>query len=250
MNKHKQHYALYKQEEEHSFKGWDFSHLDGRWEMEDLPWSYHKDVLSYLKAFDTLLDMGTGDGSILKSFNHPYTQTFVTEGYLPNYTLCKETLEPLGISVHFCDDDLLPFEDQCFDIITNRHESFNLNEVYRVLKPGGIFITQQVGSDNSKDLSKKLFGTDLITDESNRIHVQVEAAKSLHFEVLKAQEYHARLSFFDVKAIVYYAKIIEWEFPNFSVDTHFDNLLKLEDELLIKGTIDSIEHRYILVLRK
>ncbi|WP_365845908.1 hypothetical protein [Clostridium sp.] len=38
-----------------------------------------------------------------------------------------------------------PFEDNTFDIVINRHESYCVSEVKRILKTDGIFIAQQVG---------------------------------------------------------------------------------------------------------
>jgi hypothetical protein len=33
---------IYIQEEQHSFKGWDFSHINNRMREEELPWDYRK----------------------------------------------------------------------------------------------------------------------------------------------------------------------------------------------------------------
>lgn len=90
--------------------------------------------------------MGTGSGEFLLTMNHPYNLTSVTEAYTPNIKLCRETLLPLGITVaQTFNDNKLPFDNDVFDIIINRHSSFDLYEVNRVLKSGGYFITQQVG---------------------------------------------------------------------------------------------------------
>ncbi len=37
-------------------------------------------------------------------------------------------------------------------MVINRHEDFYVKELYRILKKDGIFITQQVGEDNDRDL--------------------------------------------------------------------------------------------------
>ncbi|GAB6169516.1 hypothetical protein JCM1393_19760 [Clostridium carnis] len=57
---------IWKNDEEMSFKGWDFSYLNGRWEDENLPWDYK----NYLKDNYELLDMGTGGGEFLLSLKH------------------------------------------------------------------------------------------------------------------------------------------------------------------------------------
>lgn len=120
----------WKQEEKRSFEGWDFSHLENRWKMAALPWDYEEIVKQHLDDSYELLDMGTGSGEVLLGFHHPYSRTYVTEGYLPNYRSCRERLEPLGVTVKFVkEDDLLPYPDESFDLIINRHESFRLDEV-------------------------------------------------------------------------------------------------------------------------
>ena len=71
--------------------------------------------------------------------------------------LCKKKLEPLGIEVkEIFNDSELPFEDNTFDMIINRHSSFYIKEIKRILKPNGIFITQQVGGKNNEKLSNAL----------------------------------------------------------------------------------------------
>ncbi|AYW47841.1 SAM-dependent methyltransferase [Tetragenococcus osmophilus] len=244
---------LWKQEAERSLEGWEFSYLDdsGRWEMEPLPWDYLEIVRQYLKETDRLLDMGTGGGEILLTLAHPYNKTSTTEGYLPNYQLCKKKLEPLGITVKFVnEDDHLPYPDGHFDMIINRHEAFRLDEVNRTLKHGGIFITQQVGCENSRALSKRLLKKELEVDFRNQLSYQLKQARKIGFEVLSSDEFYATLKFFDTGAIAYYASVIEWEFPNFSVDNCLDALMEVHHEIEGKGFVSSIEHRYMMVLGK
>jgi SAM-dependent methyltransferase len=138
-------------EEECKFnlQGWDFSAINGKWNEPDPPWNYKLIIKSYLKDTDILLDMGTGGGEVLLTFDHPYEKTYATEAYAPNYDLCLNTLSPLGITMaQTLPDDKLPFENETFEFVINRHESFDLHEVHRVLKNGGYFFTQQVSNKN------------------------------------------------------------------------------------------------------
>jgi hypothetical protein len=88
------------EEEQHAFHGWDFSHLQARWQREPLPWDYKSIVMEHLHPADRLLDMGTGGGEFLLSLGHPHENTAVTEAWPPNIRLCLEKLAPLGILVH------------------------------------------------------------------------------------------------------------------------------------------------------
>lgn len=242
---------VWKKEEQATFKGWDFSYLENRWDDEELPWNYEEILKKYLIPDYKLLDMGTGGGEFLLSLNHPYNNTSVTEMWTPNVELCKQKLEPLGIEVkQVFNDSQLPFEDNTFDIIINRHASFDINEVMRILKPNGIFITQQVGGKNNEILSKTLIKgfTPLYAD--NTLDNNLKNLENNLFEILYSNEYFPSLRFKDIGAIIYFAKIIEWEFPNFSVDDCFEELCKLNEDINVKGYVESIEHRYIIVSRK
>ena len=47
-------------------------------------------------------------------------------------------------------------EDESFDACINRHGDFDPKELCRVLKPNGLFITQQVGDRNDRDLVERV----------------------------------------------------------------------------------------------
>jgi len=244
----------WKAEESCSFKGWDFSHIDGRWESECMSWDYKEFVLSHLKSTDKLLDMGTGGGEFLLSLKHTHILTTVTESYPPNVILCKETLEPMGITVIGITDDNyteeLPFENNSFDIIINRHESYNISEVGRILKSGGYFITQQVGGENNYDLSSILIDDFKSKYSNHNLENNIALFKEARFEIIESLEEFPTIRFYDIGALVYFAKIIEWEFPNFSVDYCFDRLCKCQDIVDANGFIEGREHRFLIVAKK
>lgn len=70
------------------------------------------------------------------------------------------------------------------------------------------------------------------------------------FEIEKAEEVFTPVRFLDVGALVYFAKIIEWEFPDFSVDNSFDSLLQCQREIEATGFVQGTEHRFIIVAWK
>ena len=236
-------------EENHAFSGWDFSHLNGRQDYDPIPWDYRTEALEGLQPQHRLLDMGTGGGEFLMTLGHPYENTSVTEGYPPNLALCRERLEPLGVEVKesVAETDL-PFEDARFDRVINRHESYPVDEVFRVLKPGGKFVTQQVGGQNCFDLRERLG----FRVPENVFDVEHEAAKfeKAGFRILRAQENFNKLRFFDTGAVVFHAKIIEWEFPGFSVEKNWDQLVEIQREIEMRGFIECTEHRFLIVAEK
>lgn len=238
-------------EENTFFQGWDFSHLKGRWQHDSLSWDYDNIVRSYRQKSDNLLDMGTGGGEFLLSLEHPYELTYVTEAYPPNVEHCEKVLAPLGITVkQVFDDNKLPFECGFFDIVINRHESFDVQEVHRILKPQGIFITQQVGSEQGIDLRRALMPDAPYQPANHQLSNNVKIVKSQGFEILMKGEEFPITRFYDIGAIVYYAKAIEWELPSFSVEKYFPQLCDMQRQIKEKGSIENQEHRFFIVARK
>jgi SAM-dependent methyltransferase len=239
-------------EEKTSFQGWNFAHIEKRRLDEPLPWDFDKIIHQYLKTNSILLDMGTGGGEYLLNLNHPYQNTYATEAYLPNYELCKRTLSPRGIEIRqVFNGNYLPFENDMFDIIMNRHSSFDIKEVYRLLKPNGLFITQQVGWLNNKELSRFLISDfNEINSREHTLKSNILLIQKQGFIIQKGDEYFPKHKFFDIGALVYYAKIIEWEFPNFSVERCFEQLCILQSIIEKKGYVESKQHRFIIVAQK
>ena len=252
MNKEELKLIWKKEESTAHIKGWDFSHIHERYDEEhDLPWDYKEIVKQYLNDDCNLLDYDTGGGEFLLSLEHPFDKTSATEGYKPNVQLCKERLLPLGIHFKECNaPSAIPYEDETFDMIINRHGSFDAGELYRLLKKGGIFVTEQVGGDNERDLVEMVLpGTPKPFPHLN-LKEQRRVFEETGFHIIGAQEAYRPIRFFDVGAFVWFAHIIEWEFPDFSVDKCFERLLNMqkiiEDKEEIKGTV----HRFLIVARK
>lgn len=233
-------------------KGWDFSHLEGRYEEEqDLPWNYEAVIHKYLHPDARLLDIDTGGGEFLLSLKHPYKNTSATEGYPPNVDLCRSVLLPLGIDFKEAQDVCkLPFESSSFDMVINRHGDFDTRELFRILKPGGLFITQQVGAKNDRELVDLLLpGLDMPYPEQ---YVDKAAGRFLDsgFKILEAREAFPKIEFYDVGALVWFARIIEWEFPGFCVDACFENLCRAQRILEENGKLEASAYRYLLVALK
>lgn len=233
-------------------RGWDFSHIYGRYEEdENYPWDYKAIIRSALKSDSKLLDYDTGGGEFLLSLHHPYENTSATEGYPPNVQLCKERLLPLGIDLRVCSDaSSIPFGDGAFDMVINRHGDFDPIEIMRLLKPGGLFITQQVGSDNDRELVEAILPHTPRPFPHENLTEQKKAFERAGFQILRAEEAFRPIRFYDVGAFVWFARIIQWEFPGFSVDRCFDRLLGLQKTVERDGVIVGTAHRYLIVAKK
>ena len=233
-------------------RGWDFSHIEGRYKEEtDFPWDYRAVIGQYLKPEQSLLDIDTGGGEFLLSLGHPFENTAATENYPPNVQLCRQTLSPLGVDFRQADGKgALPYPDARFDMVIDRHGDFNPQEIRRVLKKGGLFITQQVGAENDRALVELLCGQIPLPYPQQYADKAAEAFRNAGFAIVRKEECFRPIRFYDVGALVWFARIISWEFDSFSVDTHLPQLLHAQSILETRGYLEGTTHRFLLVAQK
>ena len=146
--------------------------------------------------------------------------------------------------------DNMPFDDNSFDMIINRHGNYNVEELYRVIKPNGLFITQQVGSHNDRELIELLCPDSPKPFPNATLKKQSESFRNVGFSIIREEEAYRPIRFYDVGALVWFAKIIEWEFQSFSVENCFERLLQAQHILKRNGSIDGTIHRYLIVAKK
>ena len=243
--------AEWKREEDCAhIHGWDFSHIAGRYTEEtDVPWDYRQIILDHLRDDMRLMDIDTGGGEFLLSLGHPCASTAACEAYPPNARLCRERLLPLGIDFREGGADSLPFEDASLDMIINRHGDWNAAEIRRTLKKGGLFITQQVGAENDRELVRLLLGDIPLPFPEQYADKAARAFEAQGFDILDVRECFRPIVFYDVGALVWFARIIEWEFPGFSVDGCRDALFRAQRLIEDNGRIEGRIHRFLLAAR-
>ncbi len=227
--------------------GWDFSFVNNRVVSSPLTWSYHSEILKYIRKVDSVLDMGTGGGEFFSLLEPFPEKTYATEAYAPNYPIAKKKLEPLGVKVVKIEEGgNLPFEDKSFELIINRHEEYSSKEVYRILTDDGIFLTQQVGGTNDNWLREFFLG-DVISEyqEWNLEFAKTELQNN-GFKLLQAMECFPRKRIFDVGAIVFYLHAAPWEVPDFTVEKYKDKLYELHRQILNEGYIEYSSHRFLI----
>ena len=232
--------------------GWDFSHLHGRYTEEtDLPWDYKTIAQAHLPKDGRLLDVDTGGGEFLLSLGHPPALTSAAEGYPPNVALCRETLLPLGIDFRAGDGaQALPFPDHSFDLILNRHGDVLAGDVARLLKPGGYFVTEQVGAENDRELVDLLLGKLPLPYPDQTLERMARALTDAGLTICRGETCFRPILFYDVGALVWFARILPWEFPGFSVDACQAALFQAQEILEETGSIAGRIHRFLIVARK
>lgn len=237
--------------------GWDFSALDGRVHEEQPPWSYEVLAATALAGARDVLDMGTGGGEklmeLLRVSGHLPDHVVATEGWPPNLPVARANLAGHGIGVVAYDaetDRAMPFPAASFDVVLNRHEAYVAAQVHRVLRPGGVFVTQQVDGRDFEE-STRIFGT-----PQEYLHVNLadlrDEAEAAGLVVESAQEWSGTTAFTDVAALVHYFALVPWQAPaDFTVDGYLDILLALHREGPAVGRpVTFTSRRFHLVARR
>ena len=231
----------------HDFSGWDFSWTHGRWHEADTKWDYHQLVENKIPGVGAMLDMGTGGGEFLASLSRRPPLTCATESYLPNIPIARDRLEPLDVHVvAFEEDHALPLPDQKFELIINRHESYAVSELRRILKPEGQFITQQVGPLDCQQLNEFLAAPLDPKVEKWSLKTEIRPLEEAGFRVLRVEEDFPDSIFADIGVVVFYLKVIEWQIPNFSIQKYRDRLLAMHEHILSNGSFQAQAHRFLI----
>jgi SAM-dependent methyltransferase len=126
-------------------RGWDFSGLSEL--RQPVPWEYHEVVLRYLRSTDVVLDVGTGSGERLRDLAPFFRQGLGIDVDPEMVRLASETALAGQLRFLVCSEQLESIPG-IFDVIIDRQAPFDLGAVARHLRPGGYFLTQQVGERN------------------------------------------------------------------------------------------------------
>ncbi len=213
-----------------STEGWDLDRLGCRLAITPPPWDYRAMVAEHAGDALTMLDMGTGGGEWLATLPARPSQTLATECWPPNVSVAARRLAPLGVVLvqaegardnqdQRLDETVgrLPFRDDAIDLISNRHESFLSSEVARILRTGGVFVTEQVGSGSYDDLHELL---DLPAPTPGRwgLSLAIEQLAGVGLQVMASGSGFERATFADVGALAWYLRQVPWAAPGFDVD--------------------------------
>lgn len=231
--------------------GWDFSVIKNRSKEHPPTWSYPALARSHMRGITSMLDQDTGGGEVLSSFAPFPLHTWATESYPPNIPIAKKRLEPLGVQIISTSIiSSIPLLDSSLELVLNRHGGYSSDELFRLLKPGGIFLTQQVGGQNCIRLNELL--QDQVEFEyaywtKELITRQLSTAG---FMILTCLEDYPTLEFYDIGALVFFLRIVSWQIADFSIDKYRQKLLAIHQDILANEPLLVQEHRILVEAQK
>ena len=233
--------------------GWDFSEITKRTKVVGKKWDYIEIVKKYVNKETILLDIGTGGGELLLKIARFAKEAYGIDNSRGMIKTAKKNLmksKTSNVEFILADAKKLPFPQKYFDVVICRHSDFYPKEVFRVLKPDGIFITQQVGEKDKENI-KEIFGRGQSFGEGvgTLMNRYVQELKEVGFEILKKDTYNA---------VEYYANMIDLIFllkntpiiPNFDIKKDQKFLEEIERRYKTKEGIKTNSFRFLIICKK
>jgi SAM-dependent methyltransferase len=202
-----------------------------------------------------VLELQTGGGErlaeILSEVKRRPGTIVATEGWRPNAALARANLAAYGVSVLELDDEAsLPLPDNAFELVCARHPTTTLwEEIARVLRRGGTFFEQQIGSGTNRELAEFLMGPQPIL-ESQSAQRAAALAGQAGLEVTDLREESLSAVYFDIGAVVYFLRKVIWTVPDFSVEKYHDRLFALYEHIQQCGDFRSRAKRFLIEAMK
>jgi SAM-dependent methyltransferase len=241
-------------------EGWDFSKL--KREKEPLPWDYEDILKKYLKKSDRVLDIGTGGGELCITLAPFFNEGVGIDHSKERLGTARKKLPPnlkKKVSYLFMDAQRLDFKNETIDVVINRHAPIFADEIARVLKPGGYFISQQVGGENSENIFKT-FGWPPSGEywkgfwakkgfKPRNIENADKDFRKLGFQILSRQSAKTRYWFKDIPSLIFWLKSVPLP-EKFDLKKHWKIVNKFIQMYSTSKGIETNEHRELLVVRK
>ena len=228
-------------------EGWDFSWFEGRATEERPPWGYARLMAGLMAGATAALDVETGGGEVIATVAPRPPLLVATESWPPNVAVARDRLLPLGVHVvAVADAPALPFRAASFDLVVSRHPVIVLwEEIARVLRPGGTYLSQQIGAGTNRELTEFMTGPrpGNPSRSPERAHAAAQAA-GLVVRDLRACA--LRVEFFDVAAVVCFLRKVRWTVPDFTVDAYLGRLRAMHDLIRRDGSFVSTAQRLLV----
>ena len=201
-------------------------------------------ILKYVDDDTHLATISLDGGEFISSFDKLPPITYVVES---QYEKATEKLADKNVKVtHLTDDGKLPFKDERLDVVVSELANYDRYDLYRVVKPGGYILVDQMGSDNYREIMNiflpfKIKGRwDLETGSKLLSEIGLEIVEG--FEEHGFVRFNTLTSFITFMKSITRADITHDRFINF-----YGQVLKQIKE---KSYFELTTHRFMVVAKK
>ncbi|MEO3750624.1 methyltransferase domain-containing protein [Streptomyces sp. B6B3] len=227
--------------------GWDFSWFDGRATEQRPSWGYARLIAERMAKVEAALDIQTGGGEVLATIPVAPRLLAATESWPPNLAIARRNLAKFDAAVVEIDNEAdLPFPTDHFDLVVSRHPVVTRwDEVHRVLRPHGSYLSQQIGAGTVRELRDFMMGAQPVKMERFPMMVVAEA-EAAGMVVTDLRQEALRMEFFDVAAVVHFLRKVIWTVPDFTVDAYRDRLAELHTFMDRHGPFVAHAQRFLI----
>lgn len=211
-----------------------------------LSWNYEDFVRGAGRGVLSVLDIGTEDGERLASIHDGLPGVVATESSTRNVTAAHSKLNSLGVDLVHAADEQQPFIRNSFDLIINYHSAVNLSEINRMLRPGGMFVTEQVGRGDWSELTHAFPKRQ---DRGDLQQYYSDGLRDLGFNVL-VREHQERVAYPSLAEFACMLAVVNGDLPDFGVEPDIKDFLALERDHARQEGFVVTEDRYLLTARK
>jgi len=232
-------------------EGWDFSWFAGRATEARPSWGYAGLLAERMATAAAALDVQTGGGEVLATISVAPPVLCATESWPPNLAIARRNLAKFDATVVHVDDDAgLPFPDAEFDLVVSRHPVTTAwAEIHRVLRPGGTYLSQDVGAGSVRELTDYLMGPQPVHPSRSPLRAVAEAERA-GLGVVDLRQEALRMEFHDIAAVVYFLRKVIWIVPGFTVAEYREKLAELHDFMRRHGPFVAYSQRFLIEARK
>ncbi|MFD9220201.1 class I SAM-dependent methyltransferase [Streptomyces sp. NPDC060064] len=242
-------------------EGWDFSWFAGRATEQRPSWGYAKLLADRMARAEAALDIQTGGGEVLASIPVAPPVLAATESWRPNLEIARRNLAKFNGTIVEADDTAdLPFPSDHFDLVVSRHPVVTRwDEVRRVLRPNGAYLSQHVGSGSVRELTDFMMGPQpaaahwslpsLATTAGASPMAAAAGAEAAGLDVVALRQEALRMEFHDIAAVVHFLRKVVWIVPGFTANEYRDRLAALHDFIERHGPFVDHAQRFLIEAR-
>jgi SAM-dependent methyltransferase len=163
-----------------------------------------------------------------------------------NVPVARNRLYPLGVEVVHASSERTPWSDDSFDLVLSRHEAIIPAEIGRILRPGGVFLTQQVGNEWWQEITPFFPERTAFPDHYTRYRQEFEAAGL----TVASQKHSWRSAYGSLGEVAFMLLVTPWDLPDFDPVHDIDRLLAVEEACRTEDGIVLTQTRYLMTARK
>ncbi len=207
-------------------------------------YSSHEIVSRYLNEQTHLAAISLDGGDYISSFEKLPPITYAVEA---QFEKAKEKLSNQSIKVtRLTSEGKLPFKDERLDVVVNELANYDKYDLYRVVKPGGYILVNQMGSDNYCELINTFLPFKLHSQWN--LESGSRTLSEIGLEIVDGVEEHGYVRFNSLTSFIHFMK--EITHTDISQDRFINFYGHVLKQIKEKSYYELTTHRFMVVARK